>query len=322
MILQEVQHKYNNNRMIVVKMEPPSAPPYIGSPIIIERKDLAEISIRNKERKKSTGEDCSSITSATSSTTSIYSLDSSNDIDILDDSKESSGSTTTISSKNRKKKNVSFYSGSGCAVSRVIETLHHKDYTSFERRKCWYKRSDFKLWKKQFQPTVELMKKGIISPAEERDGHCYRGLENRIAERALERRALRNEGKRLVFEKQLQLQQQHRRRKRMGRVKCRNNNDTTNSLLKNNINSNIIHNMDDDSSSSDSDSNDNNNSQELLIVGASDETVPMEYKFLTQFCVLRAHDIGLCDEREASVVIKKSWGREQKYNYNHVFKRE
>merc|ERR1712003_458254 len=93
-------------------------------------------------------------------------------------------------------KKVSF-----CPNVSMIQTLHHKNYTRRERKNCWYKKSDFVEWKKDSQPTVNLMKAG----ESEGEGHCFRGLEHRVVTRARERRKIRMDAWRCIFKKQREL---------------------------------------------------------------------------------------------------------------------
>jgi len=190
--------------------------------------------------------------------------------------------TTEAIQKNKKKK-VSFRSG----VS-MIKTLHHKDYTPKEKSQCWYLRSNFTQWKQEFQPIIERM----IAGEPEEEGHCFRGLENRVVERALERRVIRMEARRLIFQKQLELKQQQRRRRR---IRCHDS---------------ACH--DDSDTDSDTDCDDDSGDEEQgLIVGGSKETIPRQVIKLSLYCTFRAHDIGLSDEREASRIMSKPISQNQ-----------
>jgi len=104
----------------------------------------------------------------------------------------------------KKVKRVSFY-----PMAMVIQTLHHKNYTKGEKIKCWYIKSDFDQMKIDFSPTIELMEAGETEQQE----HCFRGLENRIVQRLLERKAMRKEALKAVFQEEC-FQSFHRKNKK------------------------------------------------------------------------------------------------------------
>lgn len=92
-------------------------------------------------------------------------------------------------------KRVSF-----CEETTVLATLNRDDYTLEERKNCWYTREDVHRSKKMSQPTITLMKAGLLDQDTER--HCTRGLEHRIYHRAMERRCIRKAAQDAVLDEQ------------------------------------------------------------------------------------------------------------------------
>jgi len=90
----------------------------------------------------------------------------------------------------------------------MTEVIHHKNYTMEEKIRCWYNQEDFAQIKKEFKQTLELMKKAGGIPKEQRQEYSFRGLENRMYERALARKINRKEARRAVFEEQ-EIHRQH-----------------------------------------------------------------------------------------------------------------
>mmetsp|Transcript_13385 Transcript_13385/g.15356 ORF Transcript_13385/g.15356 Transcript_13385/m.15356 type:complete len:267 (-) Transcript_13385:356-1156(-) len=113
--------------------------------------------------------------------------------------------STIKKQKDKKKGKVSFF-----PEANVTEVLHHKNYSTEEKVKCWYLKSDFIQIQKEFQETVQLMKAGKLEDDRDRDNnkHCFRGLEYQITERAFERRIIVKASRRQVFREQ-KIQRQH-----------------------------------------------------------------------------------------------------------------
>mmetsp|Transcript_6220 Transcript_6220/g.9564 ORF Transcript_6220/g.9564 Transcript_6220/m.9564 type:complete len:221 (+) Transcript_6220:53-715(+) len=124
---------------------------------------------------------------------------SSAEIDVDKFSKEleslSSREEESLISGQESLKSVSF-----CEETTVLATLNRAEYTPEERKNCWYTREDVHRSKKMSQPTIALMKAGLLSRNTER--HCTRGLEHRIYGRAMERRRIRKAAQDAVLDEQ------------------------------------------------------------------------------------------------------------------------
>jgi len=171
----------------------------------------------------------------------------------------------------------------------MTETLHHKNYTMEEKRRCWYNQEDFveikkeykktvveltkkkksdvtpeERWynqedfvhiKKECKQTVELTKKkksdGI--PKEQQEEYCFRGLENRMYARALARKKNQQKARRAVFK------EQEKRRQHL----------------------------------------ENKEKEQLMRDDAEEEAIATRYSVYSKHCALEAYNMGLMDEAEA-----------------------
>ena len=96
---------------------------------------------------------------------------------------------------------VSFYPK--VMVNRIT---HHKDYTQEEKLGCWYLKSEHIQMKKEYQQVVHLVLADELEQKEHNhDEHCFRGLENFMAKRSLERRrVIMGARKEVLLEKAIQ----------------------------------------------------------------------------------------------------------------------
>jgi len=92
--------------------------------------------------------------------------------------------------------------------------LHHSEFTWKERQSTWYSKADYTRMSKENKPTVQLMRNGRLVWDNDLtnndnndiyygdDVHCTRGLEHRVSKRATERKRVRNEAWKSVFDEQ------------------------------------------------------------------------------------------------------------------------
>lgn len=84
----------------------------------------------------------------------------------------------------------------------MTETLHHKNYSDTERTACWYSKEEFAEARREFTRTLKLKKEQKENEFRHDEEHCFRGLEFRILDRALQRRNTRTEAWMAVFHEQ------------------------------------------------------------------------------------------------------------------------
>lgn len=94
--------------------------------------------------------------------------------------------------------NVSF-----CSEVIMIETLHHKNYSETEKKNCWNSKEDLAKMRKEYTSTLKWMKENECRQDNSfEQEHCFRGLEFRILDRAIQRKHIRTEAWMAVFQEQ------------------------------------------------------------------------------------------------------------------------
>lgn len=98
----------------------------------------------------------------------------------------------------RRRKAVSFF-----PEVIMTETLHHKNYSDTERAACWYSKKEFAEARREYTRTlIKLKKEQKENEFRQDEEHCFRGLEFRILDRAIQRRNTRTEAWMAVFDEQ------------------------------------------------------------------------------------------------------------------------
>jgi len=186
--------------------------------------------------------------------------------------------STIKKQKDKKKGKVSFF-----PEANVTEVLHHKNYSTEEKVKCWYLKSDFIQIQKEFQETVQLMKAGKLEDDRDRDNnkHCFRGLEYQITERAFERRIIVKASRRQVFREQ-KIQRQHLKQQG-GRVR---------ELLRT-----IVKVFREQKIQRQHLKQQGGRVQELL--GYAEKEIAVRNVIFSRYCTIQAYNMGLADEAEA-----------------------
>eukprot|EP00547_Thalassionema_nitzschioides_P007611 CAMPEP_0194209568 /NCGR_PEP_ID=MMETSP0156-20130528/7649_1 /TAXON_ID=33649 /ORGANISM="Thalassionema nitzschioides, Strain L26-B" /LENGTH=232 /DNA_ID=CAMNT_0038936763 /DNA_START=106 /DNA_END=802 /DNA_ORIENTATION=+ len=82
----------------------------------------------------------------------------------------------------------------------VTEVEHHISYNEEEHHGTWYSKSELVELRRKNLPTIQLMRAGELQ--NDTDQHCSRGLEHRVYDRAMERKAIRLRARAAVFEEQ------------------------------------------------------------------------------------------------------------------------
>eukprot|EP00546_Thalassionema_frauenfeldii_P007468 CAMPEP_0178914590 /NCGR_PEP_ID=MMETSP0786-20121207/11516_1 /TAXON_ID=186022 /ORGANISM="Thalassionema frauenfeldii, Strain CCMP 1798" /LENGTH=216 /DNA_ID=CAMNT_0020587527 /DNA_START=109 /DNA_END=759 /DNA_ORIENTATION=+ len=82
----------------------------------------------------------------------------------------------------------------------VFEVDHHSSYAEEEHQNTWYNKSELVELRQKNLPTIRLMRSGALK--NDTEEHCVRGLEHRVYDRAMERKAIRIRAREAVFEEQ------------------------------------------------------------------------------------------------------------------------
>eukprot|EP00546_Thalassionema_frauenfeldii_P000715 CAMPEP_0178938772 /NCGR_PEP_ID=MMETSP0786-20121207/26515_1 /TAXON_ID=186022 /ORGANISM="Thalassionema frauenfeldii, Strain CCMP 1798" /LENGTH=239 /DNA_ID=CAMNT_0020617525 /DNA_START=6 /DNA_END=726 /DNA_ORIENTATION=+ len=115
----------------------------------------------------------------------------------VDESQAKVFQTMTQIHERRRRKVVSFF-----PEVIMTETLHHKNYSDTERAACWYSKEDFAEARREYTRTLKLKKEQKENEFRQDEENCFRGLEFRILDRAIQRRNTRTDAWMAVFHEQ------------------------------------------------------------------------------------------------------------------------